>query len=49
MVDVPAPATEQSNYKLRIQRRQLAMTIKTASTLHTLHGVTATPDQSFDG
>ena len=46
-VDVPAPATEQSDYKVRVQRRQLPMTIKTASTLHTLQGVTATPGLIF--
>ena len=47
VVDVPAPAKEQGDYKLRIQRRQLPMTIKTASTLHTLQGVTATPGLIF--
>ena len=47
-VDVPVPAdTMQSECKLRIQRRQLPMTIKTASTLHTLQGVTATPGLIF--
>ena len=47
VVDVPALAAEQSDYKLRVQRRQLPTTIKTASTLHTLQGVTATPGLIF--
>ena len=46
-VEVPSPATDQSDYNLRVQRRQLPTTIKTASTLHTLQGVTATPGLIF--
>ena len=45
-VDVPIPGTYEE-HKLRIQSRQLPMTIKTASTLHTLQGVTATPGLIF--
>ena len=45
-VDLPIPGTNEE-HKLRIQRRQLPMTIKTASTLHTLQGVTATPGLIF--
>ena len=45
-VDLPIPGTDEE-HKLRIQRRQLPMTIKTASTLHTLQGVTATPGLIF--
>ena len=46
-VEVSAPATEQCDYTLRVQRRQLPMTIRKASTLHTLQGVTATPGLIF--
>ena len=47
VVDVPAIATEQSKYKLRVQRRQLPIIIKTARILHSLQGVTATPGLIF--
>ena len=47
LVEVPSLATDQSDYNLRVQRRQLPTTIKTASTLHTLQGVTATPGLIF--
>ena len=45
-MDVPIPNTDEEQ-KLRIRRRQRPMTIKTASTLHTLQGVTATPGLIF--
>ena len=41
-VKVPDPGSDHL-YELRVQRRQVPMTIKTASTLHTLQGVTAEP------
>ena len=34
-------------YQLRVQRRQLPITIKAASTLHTLQGITAKPGLIF--
>ena len=34
-------------YKLKVQRRQLPITIKAASTLHTLQGTAAEPDLIF--
>ena len=34
-------------YTIRVQRRQLPMTIKTASTIHTLQGVTTDPGLIF--
>ena len=36
-----------ARYTLRIQRRQLPLTVKTASTIHTLQGVTADPGLIF--
>ena len=36
-----------ARYDLKVQRRQLPMTIKKASTLYTLQGVTATPGLIF--
>ncbi len=45
-VEVQDPVSD-ALYTLRIQRRQLPMTIKTASTLHTLQGVTADPGLIF--
>ena len=47
IVEVPDPDDPAFQFKLRIQRRQLPMTIKTASTLHTLQGVTASPGLIF--
>ena len=47
IVEVPDPADPAFQFKLRVQRRQLPMTIKTASTLHTLQGVTASPGLIF--
>ena len=35
-------------YPLRVQRRQVPLTIKSASTLHTLQGTTAEPGLIFD-
>jgi hypothetical protein len=46
IVEVEDPLSH-SMYPLRIQRRQLPMTIKTASTLNTLQGVTAEPGLIF--
>ena len=46
VVDVEDHASGDS-YNQRVQRRQLPMTVKTASTLHTLQGVTATPGLIF--
>ena len=46
-VEVPHPNNPESTLTLRIQRRQVPMTIKTASTLHTLQGVTASPGLIF--
>jgi hypothetical protein len=45
-VEVPDPGSD-TWYALRVQRRQLPMTIKTASTLNTLQGVTADPGLIF--
>ena len=45
-VEVPDPGSDRV-YELRVQRRQVPMTIKTASTLHTLQGVTAEPGLIF--
>jgi hypothetical protein len=42
-VEVADPCTEKDKYTLRVQRRQLPITIRTASTLYTLQGVTAAP------
>ena len=41
------PADLESQVELKIQRRQLPMTSKAASTLHTLQGVTASPGLIF--
>jgi hypothetical protein len=40
-------AASSARYDLKVQRRQLPMTIKKASTLYTLQGVTATPGLIF--
>ena len=45
-VVVQDPSSE-TYYTLQVQRRQLPMTIKTASTIHTLQGVTADPGIIF--
>ena len=45
-VDIENPTGEVS-YSLRVQRRQLPLTIRAASTLHTLQGVTAEPGLIF--
>ena len=45
-VVVQDPISE-TYYTLQVQRRQLPMTIKTASTIHTLQGVTADPGIIF--
>ena len=45
-VDVLDPEGD-STHSLRVQRRQVPITIKTASTLHTLQGVTASPGLIF--
>ena len=42
----PTPGSDRV-YELRVQRRQLPMTIKAASTLHTLQGATASPGLIF--
>ena len=47
-VEVPEPGSDLM-HELRVQRRQVPMTIKTASTLHTLQGVTAEPGLIFHG
>ena len=43
---VQDPATN-APYTLQVQRRQLPMTVRTASTIHTLQGVTASPGLIF--
>ena len=45
-VEVQDPGSDAS-YTIQVQRRQLPMTIKTASTIHTLQGVTANPGLIF--
>ena len=45
-VEVPDPGSDHV-YELRVQRRQLPITIKAASTLHTLQGTTAEPGLIF--
>ena len=45
-VEVPDPGSDHV-YELRVQRRQLPITIKAASTLHTLQGTTADPGLIF--
>ena len=45
-VEVQDPGAN-SAYTIQVQRRQLPMTIKTASTIHTLQGVTADPGLIF--
>ena len=45
-VEVTDGAGEQT-YKVRVSRRQTPMTIRTASTLHTLQGTTADPGLIF--
>ena len=45
-MEVPDPGSDRV-YELRVQRRQVPMTIKAASTLHTLQGVTAEPGLIF--
>ena len=42
----PTPGSDRV-YELRVQRRQLPLTISTASTLHTLQGATAHPGLIF--
>ena len=42
----PSPGSD-CVYELRVQRRQLPITIKAASTLHTLQGITALPGLLF--
>ena len=44
--EVPDPGDERI-YQLRVQRRQIPLTIKAASTLHTLQGATADPGLIF--
>ena len=45
-VEVQNPSGD-STYTIQVQRRQLPMTIKTASTIHTLQGVTTDPGLIF--
>ena len=45
-VDIESPTGDMC-YSLRVQRRQLPITIRAASTLHTLQGVTAEPGLIF--
>ena len=45
-VEVPDPGSDQV-YELRVQRRQVPLTIKSASTLHTLQGATTEPGLIF--
>ena len=45
-MEVPDPGSHRV-YALRVQRRQLPITIKAASTLHTLQGATAEPGLIF--
>ena len=45
-VEVPEPGSDRV-YELRVQRRQVPMTIKSASTLHTLQGTTTEPGLIF--
>ena len=45
-VEVPDPSSDRV-YELRVQRRQVPITIKSASTLHTLQGTTAEPGLIF--
>ena len=45
-VEVQGPGSD-TWYTIQVQRRQLPMTIKTASTIHTLQGVTADPGLIF--
>ena len=45
-VEVQDPGSD-AWYTIQVQRRQLPMTIKTASTIHTLQGVTADPGLIF--
>ena len=45
-VEVPDPGLD-TMYELRVQRRQVPMTSRTASTDHTLQGVTAEPGLIF--
>ena len=47
-VEVKGPGAD-TWYTIQVQRRQLPMTIKTASTIHTLQGVTAYPGLIFHG
>ena len=42
-----ADSDEMSEWTLKVQRRQVALTISTASTLHTLQGTTAEPGLIF--
>ena len=46
-VDVIDAASEHVQYSINVQRRQVPLTIRTASTLHTLQGVTADPGLIF--
>jgi len=45
-VDVPDPGSD-AWYEIQVQRRQLPMTIRTASTINTLQGVTTDPGLIF--
>ena len=45
-VDVPDPSSDHW-YKIQVQRRQLPISIKTASTINTLQGVTTDPGLIF--
>ena len=46
IVEVQIPGTDTS-FNMQVQRRQLPMTIRTASTIHTLQGATANPGLIF--
>ena len=45
-MEVPDPGSDRV-YELRVQRRQIPITIKSASTLHTLQGTTTEPPLIF--
>ena len=46
IIEVQIPGTDTS-FNMQVQRRQLPMTIRTASTIHTLQGATANPGLIF--
>ena len=46
-VEVPVPGSDHV-YEVRVQRRQYPLTVKSASTLHTLQGTTTEPGIIFD-